>query len=472
MSAAPVTPSPRHPVTPSIRRRFLETLLLFFCAALIFRAVGVEPYGVPTGSMAPTLLGHHKAVVCPRCGCLVRVGTSAEPGDPHAALPAGPVCPNCGSADLGLADAPVCPGDHVLVNRNLYEWRTPRRWEMAVFLSPIDVNKTFVKRVVALPGETVEIRDGDVYVDHELARKALAELKAMRIPVFDNDCQPPDGWAVRWRTKPDHGRVPHEGPRLRLETEGVTDSYQWLVYRHTFGVTDKARPVFDEYAYNGSDPARAPEAVHDFMVECDVQIRSGDGWVALALDDGGSEIVAELPVGTLKEGAHLSEWPPNGGAGLVCRAAPAFGLRTGQTYHVEFAFADRRATLAVDGRQPFAPVDRPSLAKREDVITPARVGGMGVDAVVSHFRLFRDVHYTAVGRHGVTAPVRLGAGQYFVLGDNSPNSDDSRFWSDAAGRPLPVAEDGFLGKPLLLHHPSRLTPAGPRVDWDRVRWLH
>ena len=87
------------------------------------------------------------------------------------------------------------------------------------------------------------------------------------------------------------------------------------------------------------------------------------------------------------------------------------------------------------------------------------------------------MHYTAAGRHAAQAPVRLGAGQYFVLGDNSPNSDDSRFWSDGAGRPLPVAEASFLGKPFLLHLPSRMEAGAdgrpePRLDWDRVRWLH
>ncbi len=455
-------------------RRFLETLLLFFCAVLIFRAVGAEPYGVPTGSMAPTLLGHHKAVVCPRCGYLVRVGS---PGDTAVGQPTSAACPNCGCLDLGLDRAPVCPGDHVLVNKNLYEWRTPRRWEMAVFLSPIDQGKVFVKRVVGLPGESVQVRDGDVYIDHEIARKTLAELKALRIPVFDNNCQPPDGWAVRWQMQPDRGPVPHDGPRLRLEAEGITDAYQWLVYRHTFAVTDKARPIFDEYAYNGSDPARPPEPVHDFMLECEMVVRSGDGWLALGLNDGGSEVVAELPVGALKDGTHLGEWPADGGATTVYRTAPTCGLKVGTTYHVEFAFVDRRATLAVDGRQPFAPVDRPSLPQRDEVVKPARIGGRGVEVIVQNFRLFRDVHYTAAGRHAVQTPVRLGAGQYFVLGDNSPNSDDGRFWSDAAGRPLPVAEEDFVGKPFLLHYPTRMT-VGPDgraergVDWGRVRWLH
>jgi signal peptidase I len=459
----------------SALRRFLDTILLFLCVLLILRAVGVEPYGVPTGSMAPTLLGRHKSVVCPRCGYTVRVGTAQD----SAAAAWGAACPNCGWADLDFDRAPVCRGDHVLVNKSVYEWRTPRRWEMAVFQSPTDETKLFVKRVIGLPGESVQIRDGDVYIDHEIARKTLAELKALRVPVFDNNYPPgDDGWAVRWRTRPDRGPALRDGTGLCLEAAGAAD-YRWLVYRHTFAATDKARPIFDEYPYNGSDPARPPEPVHDFMIECDLEIRAGGGWVALALNDGGNEVVAELPVGAIREGTHLSEWPAHDADGVqtVYRTAPTFGLRAGQTYHVEFAFADRRASLAVDGRELFAPVDRPSLARRAEVVEPARVGVRGVEVVLHNFRLFRDVHYTAAGRHGVQAPVRLGAGQYFVLGDNSPNSDDSRFWSDEAGRPLLVPEASFVGKPFLLHLPTGMRdgPDGrpaPGVDWGRIRWLH
>jgi len=458
-------------------RRFLETVLLFLCGLLLFRAVGVEPYSVPTGSMAPTLLGHHKAVVCPRCGYTVCVGSASEPGDAQQGEAVGAACPNCGCADLGLDRAPICRGDHLLVNKNLSEWRAPRRWEMAVFVPPFEEHKAFVKRIVGLPGETVQIKDGDVYIDHEIARKSSAEFKTLRIPVFDNNFEPGNtGWGVRWLTQPERGPVPHDGPRLRLEAEGIPDAYQWIVYRHTLGTTDKARPVFDEYPYNGSDPARTPLPVHDFMLECDLEIRAGDGWAALALYDGGSEMVAELPVGTLKDGTHLGEWPAHGSGGekTVYRTAPTFGLQVGKTYRVEFAFVDRRASLAVDGRALFAPVDRPSMTRRAEVVKPLRLGARGVELLIHNVRLFRDVHYTPAGRHGVEAPVRLGAGQYFVLGDNSPNSEDSRFWSDGAGRPLPVAEASFVGKPFLLHMPSRLADGRREqsVDWRRIRWLH
>src|SRR4051794_34180651 len=64
-------------VPPTTRRRLVESAVLFLAAILFLRALIVEPFGVPTGSMAPTLSGNHKALACPRCGYPVRVG---EPG--------------------------------------------------------------------------------------------------------------------------------------------------------------------------------------------------------------------------------------------------------------------------------------------------------------------------------------------------------------------------------------------------------
>ena len=140
---------------------------------------------------------------------------------------------------------------------------------------------------------------------------------------------------------------------------------------------------------------------------------------------------------------------------------------------------DRRATLAIDGRCPFAPVDRPAVERRDAVVRPVQIGTRGVEVRVRNVRLFRDVHYTEAGRHGVRRPLPLGAGEYFVLGDNSPNSDDSRFWSDAAGQPLPVRAEDFVGKPFLVHLPSRAVEwhwlgrqwQHQTIDWQRMRWL-
>jgi signal peptidase I len=470
-AASPDSRPPNRTHRASRVRRAVEAILLLLIALLIFRTVGAEPYGVPTGSMAPTLLGHHKSVVCPRCGYPVIVGV-------RDGKETGAICPNCGCDDLHLDDVPVCRGDHLLVNKHIYSWRKPRRWEMAVFRCPVDDSKAFVKRVVGLPGEAVQIRDGDIYIDGELARKTLAEFKAMRIPVFDNDYQPsPEGWRRRWQLEPHRGPAILEGTSLRLDGMPYPEDWQWLVYRHWSLDDYKVQAIRDEYTYDGKETVRRAEPVHDFMLECDVEVIRGEGAVALAVTDGAEQIIAEVPVGESPLGTRLLGRPDRA---MIYRTAPSLGLIPGQKHHVELAFVDRRASLAFDGELAFAPVDRPVVERRPPVDQPIRIGARGVEVRIDHVRIFRDIHYTGVGSHASRTPVRLGAGQYFMLGDNSPNSDDNRFWSDADDRPVPVTERNFLGKPFLVHLPSRIVSwdglgmhwEHQAIDWGRIRWLH
>jgi signal peptidase I len=79
---------------------------------------------------------------------------------------------------------------------------------------------------------------------------------------------------------------------------------------------------------------------------------------------------------------------------------------------------------------------------------------------VNRFRLYRDVHYGQQGKNAVQGKsVRLGVDQFFLLGDNSPNSSDSRYWPDE-GR---VPGGSLVGSVLLLHR--------ARADGATLRWL-
>ena len=60
----------------------------------------------------------------------------------------------------------LCNGQEILMNRIIYRISTPKRGDVIVFLPNGNQNSHFyVKRVVGLPGETVQIRDGCVYID-------------------------------------------------------------------------------------------------------------------------------------------------------------------------------------------------------------------------------------------------------------------------------------------------------------------
>ncbi|MGN0522330.1 MAG: signal peptidase I [Eubacterium sp.] len=55
-------------------------------------------------------------------------------------------------------------GDRIIASRLAYKNDDPERYDIVIFLYPDDESKYFVKRVIGLPGETVEIVEGVVYV--------------------------------------------------------------------------------------------------------------------------------------------------------------------------------------------------------------------------------------------------------------------------------------------------------------------
>jgi signal peptidase I len=59
----------------------------------------------------------------------------------------------------------LLPGDRVLVNKTTYQRRFVRRGDEVVFRVPSEPGRNWVKRVVALPGDTVEVKDNEVFVN-------------------------------------------------------------------------------------------------------------------------------------------------------------------------------------------------------------------------------------------------------------------------------------------------------------------
>jgi signal peptidase I len=221
----------------------IESILVAFILAFIFRAFVVEAFVIPTGSMAPTLLGAHMRYVCPDCGYTFDVNYQSRNAEedeemrtPAEAFPMADVyCPNCGYLVASRehrntfgeitnpqAAVPVNYGDRILVLKYLYLLHPPQRWDVVVFKSPDEPKTThyeqnFIKRLVGLPGEHLMVLDGNIYVKEsadspwEIPAKPRAAQEALWRIVYDNDFHPTMAqrgagqlkWVQPWRAEGD-----------------------------------------------------------------------------------------------------------------------------------------------------------------------------------------------------------------------------------------------------------------------------
>ncbi len=80
----------------------------------------------------------------------------------------------------------LLPHDRVLVNKFIYHFRQPQPGEIVVLKPPTDPSRNYIKRVVAVPGQRVQIREDHVYVNGRmLPERYLAVATAGEYgPVF------------------------------------------------------------------------------------------------------------------------------------------------------------------------------------------------------------------------------------------------------------------------------------------------
>ncbi len=70
----------------------------------------------------------------------------------------------------------IAPGDRLLANKIAYNHVDPKRGDLVVFTNPEDRKINYIKRVVAIAGDTVEIKDGELYVNgRKIARRPVSE---------------------------------------------------------------------------------------------------------------------------------------------------------------------------------------------------------------------------------------------------------------------------------------------------------
>jgi len=108
-------------------REWLESIIIAFILAMIIRTFVIQAFKIPTGSMRPTLL----------------------------------------EGDLILVNKFIYGAKVPFTNLKLPAFRQPKRGDVIVFIYPENPKKDFIKRLIASEGETVEIRNGTIYINGE-----------------------------------------------------------------------------------------------------------------------------------------------------------------------------------------------------------------------------------------------------------------------------------------------------------------
>lgn len=475
-----------------------EWLITAFILAFIFRAFIMEAYRIPTGSMADTLMGAHFRICCFQCGYKYEYGFSPEKyGLIRDSMPNRDLryytsqCPSCGHYQPTGGTMPVSNGDRILVLKCIYQFVQPRQWDVVVFKNPLEPSVNYIKRLIGRPGETIEIIDGDVYIDGKISRKPAKVQRQLWMPVYNNDYQPAqpaagsfNGHIWRQPLKNADGskwKIDKENPTRFLLNSGP-EQVNRLIYDASEGNGFRTT-----YAYNEVERYGYMPVCSDLMMSFYVNARQRQGRVGVSLSK--YETVYNGWVDFT--GRMVIEKISNDGS-MVELAAREIEIPDGdEPMPVKFANIDHLLVFQFGGEKLTYDLGRfPEDAGSWEKQFRPEVGIFGSGRIaLSHITIFKDIHYTVIngpdgGRASEGKPMKLGRDEFFVLGDNSPSSADSRWWSRKGRgnkgllyRAGIVPREYLVGKALFVYWPGGFKPfAKSRFsvipDMGRMRLIH
>ncbi len=510
-------------------RDSIESFVVVFLAFLVW-SLEAEGFVIPTGSMAPTLMGRHKEVTCPACGAVFAVNAEREVeldviGRPLAARVVRGTCQNC-RYESDLHDAPSFSGDRIYVMKQglALPLMGPAgrvqlaRWDVAVFKQPEDPEVRFIKRMVGMPGEDVRIRAGDVWVRPSGSTAAfvrpprsIGHLLGMLVPVYDDRHRPSafstdPSWR-RWAPVREGDWSESEPGKFEPRPGDSSGGWAELRYRHMVPAPDQwaairagrwpgpGRPtlITDFCSYNtgltardcehpwaSMRPWRQPHWVGDLGLSMKLEVRRPVGQFRLELIRGGRSHRCDLDLST-------GEVRLSGDGRTIGPPAVTKVHRPGR-HDLCFANIDGRLTLVIDQEPVFGdgigdPTDPGTGPPTADDLEPARMAVRAADLAVSELILGRDLYYT----------IRPDQSDYLDLEGldwEDPSAlfellaDPSRFARLGSREPIdyPIAPGHYLmlgdnsprsGDGRAWGRADQVDPAQPGRGWDdsgRASW--
>jgi len=407
----------------------------------------------------------------------------------------------------------------------------PARWDVIVFKDPADGVTNFIKRLAGLPNEVLMIVDGDVYTvsTEKLSADAREQLDRIRHEKYEQRAKirhggqltrvprkildeldekmtiarkTPAAQQALWSRVYDHDYPPQKLDRNQPRWASARgDSSGWDASNRRVRFEDRGtRPDYIELAGKRIIAARAYN-IHggDVPVVSDVRVRfvwtpqNGEGVLRIRLEKSRRTFWATVRMDGLVTLTESTDVPGSSASAMAFKQLAPFAQ--GKSVEISFENLDYRLALKVGGEEVLTSSgDRESPAyycpdlkslRRMARKTPAppRIYGEGGAFELSHLVVERDEYYyhdpkpqalamrwaPQRGWASPESPILLREHEYFMLGDNTAASKDSRLW-DQVGPHLvdrgeafqlgTVPRDQLVGKAFFVYWPS-----GHRISW-------
>lgn len=442
----------------NLRRLMLVVILVMMFVTWIADGFPI-PLRITGGCMAPELSGEHREIICADCGFPFSCEAKIYDTFPNA------LCPNCGGMRTSLQQFPILEGDGVLVHRQAFRMRPPRRWEPVAFRLPDDPTMIAIKRIVGLPGETIRIVGGDIYVNDQLCRKNLADQRKIAILVHDADYRPTlNNQPVScWQAADTDSKWTEETGRFTCKPSSK-NKVDWLRFHNLrFDPNEPDQivesPILNNYAYNQGLPLRSEEIhdVNDLMLSFRIDKIGSDGQLWIETTTGDETFQIEIEIAERK-------WSLRQSNKILEKGTIPDQLKLAAGTRFCASVIDRQVLFAIDDNELCIHQPKPMNLSISPTSPIFSIGANQSDISINEIKVYRDVYYSdeilTLVRSSPQDSYSMGPGEYYVLGTNCPISDDSRFWNNGPALP----ERLIVGRPFAVLFPSK------RVELGKLRF--
>lgn len=405
-----------------LRKEWIEPISVAIVLALFIKRIIFEIYVIPTSSMEPTLHGG---------------GHYPEDG-----------------------------GDKVLVNKFVYHFTDPKNWDVIVF-DPPQGNHLYIKRLIGLPGQTIQLVNGDIYADGKILRKTSEVEDTLLYPIYDSSKTfnhlshfsqfQKDAWKIteNWRLAENYFEIKKASGNLifDLPIDMRIESHLPTKLQVESGLFKKSNESKDWNSH--SDEYFENLKVGDIQVSGKIQLKEIEGIWQIIINENDEKYKLVLSLKDKKAEIFRNDekvW------------AKSISLNTETWLDFSFSNVDDKLSGTI-GNETFAYMYENKKLDENTKTNGFQIQAKDCSLEMKDIVVRRDVNYVIGNNSGFNtyeivkgsncenkyATFKLGEDDYLCLGDNVLDSMDSRAWGFAKGSKI-------KGQAMYVLMPIRIWP--------------